>query len=72
MHAKSKSLYDESLVSKGIMAVSKLLDDEGELKNWETLSQEFILNPIQFINHKVFIKLKKLLLSTSLPKLHEL
>ena len=51
MHAKYKSLYDESLVSKGIMTVSKLLDNEGELKNWETVSQEFSLNPIQLINH---------------------
>ena len=49
IHTKSKSLYDDSLVSKGIMTVSNLFDNEGELKNWETVSQEFILNPIQFL-----------------------
>ena len=48
MHTKSKSLYDESLVSKGIMTVSNLFYNEGELKNWETVSQEFSLNPIHF------------------------
>ena len=31
------------------MTVSNLFDNEGELKNWETVSQEFILNPIQFL-----------------------
>ena len=49
IHTKSKSLYDESLVSKGIMTVSNLFDNEGELKNWETVSQEFSLNPIHFL-----------------------
>ena len=49
IHAKSESLYDESLVSKGIMTVSNLFDNEGELKNWETASQEFSLNPIHFL-----------------------
>ena len=36
MHTKPESLYDESPVSKGIMRVSNLFDNEGELKNWET------------------------------------
>ena len=49
IHTKSKSLYDESLVSKGIMTVSNLFDNEGELKDWETVSQEFSLNPIHFL-----------------------
>ena len=43
---KSKSIYAESLVSKGIITVSNLSDNEGELKNWETVSQELSLNPI--------------------------
>ena len=34
IHTKSESLYDESLVSKGIMTMSDLFDNEGELKNW--------------------------------------
>ena len=38
IHTKSKSLYDKSLVSKGIMTVSNLFDNEGELKNWRTVS----------------------------------
>ena len=49
IRTKSKSLYDESLVSKGIMTVSNLFDNEGELENWETVSQEFSLNPIHFL-----------------------
>ena len=49
IHTKSKSLNDELLVSKGIMTVSNLFDNEGEMKNWETVSQEFSLNPIQFL-----------------------
>ena len=49
IHTKSESLYDESLVSKDIMTVSNLFDNEGELKNWETVSQEFSLNPIHFL-----------------------
>ena len=49
IHTKSESLYDESLVFKGIMTVSNLFDNEGELKNWETVSQEFNLNPIHFL-----------------------
>ena len=40
IQSKSKSLYDDSLVSKGIMSVSDLFDRKGELKNWETVSQE--------------------------------
>ena len=31
------------------MTVSNLFDNEGELKNWETVSQEFSLNPIHFL-----------------------
>ena len=40
IHTKSKSFYDESLVSKGIMIVGNYFDNEGEMKNWETVSQE--------------------------------
>ena len=43
IHTKSESLYDESPVSKGIMTVSNLFDNESELKYWETVSQEFSL-----------------------------
>ena len=49
IHTKSESLYDESLVSKGIMTVSNLFDNEDEQKNWETVSQEFTLNPMHFL-----------------------
>ena len=49
IHTKSESLYDELLVSKGIMTVSNLFENEGELKNYETVSQEFSLNPIHFL-----------------------
>ena len=49
LHVKSNSLYDESLVSKGIMTVSNLFDNEDELKNWETVSQEFSSNPVHFL-----------------------
>ena len=38
IHTKSESLYDELLASKGITTVSNLFDNEGELKNWETIS----------------------------------
>ena len=31
------------------MTVSNLFDNEGELKNWDTISQEFVLNPIHFL-----------------------
>ena len=48
IHSKSKSLYDDSLVSKGIY-VSNLFDRKGELKNWETVSQELNLNPVHFL-----------------------
>ena len=56
IHTKSESLYDESLVSKGITTVSNLFDNEGELKNWETVSQEFSLNPIHFLKWYGVIK----------------
>ena len=49
IYTKSESLYDESLVSKGIMTVSNLFNNEGELKNWETVSREFSLNSIHFL-----------------------
>ena len=49
IHSKSKSLHDDSLVSKGIIYVSNLFDRKGELKNWETVSQEFNLNPVHFL-----------------------
>ena len=49
IHSKFKSLYDDSLVSKGIIYVSNLFDKKGELKNWETVSQEFNLNPVHFL-----------------------
>ena len=49
IHTKSESLYDESPVSKGIRTVSNLFDNEDELKNWETVSQEFSLNPTHFL-----------------------
>ena len=49
IHTKSESFYDESLVSRGITTVSNLFDNEGELKNWETVSREFSLNPIHFL-----------------------
>ena len=38
-----------TLVSLGIMNVSNLFDRKGVLKNWETASQEFNLNPIHFL-----------------------
>ena len=31
------------------MTVSDLFDNEGELKNWETVSQEFSLNPVHLL-----------------------
>ena len=31
------------------MTVSNLFDREDELKNWETVSQEFYLDPIHFL-----------------------
>ena len=49
IHSKSKSLYDHSLVSKGIIYVSNLFNRKGEMKNWETVSQEFNLNPVHFL-----------------------
>ena len=49
MHTKSKSLYDKLLASKGIVTMSNLFYNGGELKNWETVSHEFSLNPIHFL-----------------------
>ena len=49
IHTKFKSFYDESLASKGIITVSNLFDNEGELKNWRTVSQELSFNPIHFL-----------------------
>ena len=73
--SKSKSLYDDSLVSKGIMSVSNLFDRKGELKlkNWETVSQEFNLNPVHFIKWYGLLKSipsswKKALRSHSIEK----
>ena len=43
---KSKSLYTMSLVRKGI---NDLVDIEISIKNWETISKEFNLNPIHFL-----------------------
>ena len=46
---KSKSLYNLSLVSKGIKTINDLVDIERSIKNWETISKEFNLNPIHFL-----------------------
>ena len=46
---KSKSLYTMSLVRKGIKTINDLVDTEGSIKNWETVSKEFNLNPIHFL-----------------------
>ena len=46
---KSKSLYTMSLVRKGIKTVIDLVDIEGSIKNWETISREFNLHPIHFL-----------------------
>ena len=56
IHSKSTSLYDDSLVSKGIIYVSNLFDRKGEMKNWETVSQEFNLNPVHFLKWYGVIK----------------
>ena len=45
---KSKRLYTMSLVRKGIKTIDDLVDIEGSIKNWETISKEFNLNPIHF------------------------
>ena len=37
-----------SLVMKGIITINDLVDIEGFVKNWETISKEFNLNPIHF------------------------
>ena len=46
---KSKSLYTMSLVRKSIKTINNLVDIEGFIKNWETISKEFNLSPIQFL-----------------------
>ena len=46
---KSKSLYTLSLVTKCIKTINDLLDTEESIKNWETISKEFNLNPIDFL-----------------------
>ena len=46
---KSNSLYTPSLVRKGNKAINDLVDIEGSIKNCETTSEEFNLNPIQFL-----------------------
>ena len=46
---KSKSLYIMSLVRKGIKTINDLVDVEGSIKNWETISKEFNLNPMHFL-----------------------
>ena len=46
---KSKSLYTLPLVRKGIKTFSDLVDSEGLIKNWETISKEFNLNSIHFL-----------------------
>ena len=56
IHTKFESLYDKSLVSKGITTVSNLFDNEGELKNWETVSQEFSLDSIHVLKWHGVIK----------------
>ena len=38
-----------SLVRKGIKTINDLVDIEGSIKNWETISKEFNLNPIHFL-----------------------
>ena len=42
IQSKSKSLYDDSLVSKVTMSASNLFDRKGELKNWETITKSKI------------------------------
>ena len=46
---KSKSLYTMSLVREGIKTMHDLVDIEGSIKNWETISKECNLNPIHFL-----------------------
>ena len=45
---KSRSLYTPSLVRKGIKTINDLVGTEESIKNWETISKEFNLNPIHF------------------------
>ena len=47
--SKIKSLYTMSLVRKGIKTITDLVDIKGSIKNWETISKEFNLNPIHFL-----------------------
>ena len=38
-----------SLVRKDIKTINDLVDIEGSIENWETVSKEFNLNPIDFL-----------------------
>ena len=49
VEVKSNSLYTMSLVRKGIKTINDLVDIEGSIKNWETISKEFNMNPIHFL-----------------------
>ena len=46
---KSKTLYTMFLVRKGIKTIDDLIDIERSIRNCETISKEFNLNPIQFL-----------------------
>ena len=46
---KSKGLYTMSLFRKVIKIINDLVDTEGSIKNWKTISKEFNLNPIHFL-----------------------
>ena len=46
---KPKSLYTIFLVRKGIKTINDLIDIEGSIKNWETISKEFTLNPMHVL-----------------------
>ena len=37
------------LAREGIKTINDLFDIEGSIKNWETISKEFNLNPINFL-----------------------
>ena len=45
---KSKTLYTLSLVRKRIKTICDLVNIEGSIKNWETISKEFNLKIIHF------------------------
>ena len=49
VEVKSKSLYTMFLVRKGIKTVNDLVDIEGSIKNWETISKEFNVSHIHFL-----------------------